>query len=207
MDWTQPGSDIMEISQRRFSNRISYVFDEQRLHYSVQDSTGSRSFSLGYGEVSRDRQTLTERSQWLRNVGVLWMGLGAILTVVRMLDERHFVPSFWLGIGLLCYVAYRFMVTSFIIIPSDKGNLLVIDDACGAQIVEQIHMRRALYLRSEYDFMADHEEPEQRRNRFRWLHREGALSDDELEQRLHDVDAKDPAVLLVRQVLSDNQLH
>jgi hypothetical protein len=197
----------MEISQRRFSNRINYVFDEQRLHYSVQDSTGSRSFTLGYGQIHRDRQTLTERSQWLRNVGVLWMALGAVLTLVRLLDQHSFVPSFWLGVGLLCYVAYRCTVTSYLIIPSEKGNLLVIDNADGQRIVEQIESRRAQYLRSEYDFLADHEEPEQRRNRFRWLHREGALSDQELEQRLCEVDAKDPAVLLVRQVLLDNQLH
>lgn len=66
----------MEIQQRRFSNRIGYVFGDDEVHYSVQDSSGSRSFSVGYGDIGRDRQTLTERNQWLRNAGMLWGGWG-----------------------------------------------------------------------------------------------------------------------------------
>jgi hypothetical protein len=33
------------------------------------------------------------------------------------------------------------------------------------------------------------------------------LSSEELEQRLQQVDARDPALLVVQQVLSGNQLH
>jgi hypothetical protein len=48
-------------------------------------------------------------------------------------------------------------------------------------------------MREQYDFMPENDSPEQHRSRFKWLHREGVLSDDELAQRLAVVDAMDPA--------------
>jgi hypothetical protein len=41
--------------------------------------------------------------------------------------------------------------------------------------------------------MPKDETAEQHRNRFRWLHKEGALSEEELRQRLAVVDASDQA--------------
>lgn len=67
----------MELKQKRNSNRIQYVFGEDDVQYSLQDGSGSRPFSVEYTDISRDRQTMEERNQWLRNVGFLWMLLGA----------------------------------------------------------------------------------------------------------------------------------
>lgn len=183
----------MEISQRRHSNRIRYEFGADELQYHLQDGSGSRSFAVPYLGISRDRQTLEERSQWLRNVSLLWMVLGAGYTMWQYMGGRMGMPSIWLFLGALCYVVYHFRRTRFTIVPSDKGNLLVIDDASGARILDEIASRRARQFRDEYDFMPDGDTPDQHRNRFRWLHREGALSDEELQQRLGVVDATDPA--------------
>ena len=71
----------------------------------------------------------------------------------------------------------------------------VIDDSDGQRILDEIQSRRAAHFRSEYDFMPEGDSPEQHRSRFKWLHKEGALSDDELQQRLKVVDASDPARL------------
>ena len=116
----------MEIKQKVQSYRADYVFGEDRLQYAWQDHSGSRSFSVGYGEVSRDRQTLVERNAWLRNAGLLWVGIGLILTAVRYYDKHELVPSMWLFIGVGCYVAYRLRAVEFTIIPTDQGNMLVI---------------------------------------------------------------------------------
>ena len=186
----------VEIRQKRNSNRIRYVFGEDELQYSLQDSTGTRSFSVPYTDISRDRQTLVERNAWLRNVGLLWLALGAIYTGLAWFNEGKLQPSIWLVLGAGCYAAYRLRATPFVILPSDKGNLLAVDDADGKAIVAEIESRRAAAFRAEYDFMPDGDSPEQLRGRFKWLHKEGALSDDELRERLQKVDALDPARLL-----------
>jgi len=185
----------VEINQKKNSNRVRYVFGEDELDYQVEDSSGSRSFSVAYSEISRDRQTLVERNSWLRNVGLMWIALGAVMTGLSLTSETGLKISFWLWVGLACYGVYHFRSTRFTIVPSERGNLLVIDDADGERILHEIATRRAAFLRREYDFLPEGESPEQHRGRFKWLHREGALSDDELSQRLSTVEALDASRL------------
>lgn len=183
----------MEIRQKKHSNRIRFAFGEDALEYGIEDNSGSRTFSVGYTEISRDRQTLVERNQWLGNVGLLWMILGAGLTAFSFMGDGGGRVSVWLWVGAACYAAYRYRSTRFTIVPTDKGNLCVIDDADGPRILEELATRRAEQFRGEYDFMPESETPEQHRARFKWLHKEGALSDDELKERLSVIDAMDPA--------------
>ena len=183
----------MEIKQQKNSNKIRFVFGEDSLDYSIEDSSGSRSFSVGYTDINRDRQTLVERNQWLGNVGLLWLALGAAMTGFSFMGDEGPKVSFWLWIGAACCAVYRLRTTSFTIVPTDKGNLCVIDGEDGQRILREIESRRAAQYRSEYDFMPEGDTPEQHRARFMWLHREGALSDDDLVQRLATVDALESA--------------
>lgn len=123
-------------------------------------------------------------------MGLLWLALGAVLTVVSFFGEKGSI-SFWIWIGAGCYAVYRLRTTRFTIVPSEKGNLLVIDDEEGKRILNEIESRRTAQFKAEYDFMPESDTPEQLRGRFKWLHREGALTDDELKARLAMVDASD----------------
>lgn len=105
------------------------------------------------------------------------------------------VPSIWLIVGAACYAFYRLRSTRFTIVPSDKGNLLVISGGEGERILQEIETRRAEYFRREYDFMPAGESADQHRSRFEWLHKEGVLSDDELAQRLTAIEVADLARL------------
>jgi len=182
----------MEINQKKHSNRVRYVFGEDELDYRLEDSSGSRSFSVPYSAIGRDRQTLVERNQWLRNVGLLWIVLGVAFTGVSLAGGQGLKISIWLWVGLACYGAYHLFSTRYTIIPTESGNLLVIDGADGQRILDEIASRRADYMRREYDFMPENDTPEQHRHRFKWLHREGVLTEEELKQRLAIVDAMDP---------------
>lgn len=197
----------MELQQNRNSNKIRFVFGEDELQYAWQDASGGRSFSVRYTEISRDRQTLVERNAWLRNVGLLWLAIGAVTTTIAWFDKGQFSPSLWLFIGAGCYAVHHFRATRFTIVPTERGNVLVIDGDDGARIINEIESRRAAQFRSEYDFMPESETPEQLRGRFKWLHKEGALSDGELSQRLAAVDANDPARLGTVRLASSESLN
>lgn len=181
----------MEIQQKKFSHSARFGFGEDDLHYTQKDGSGSRSFSLPYTAISRDRQTLEVRNDWLRNVGLLWMALGAGLTAMAWFGDHVLRVSLWVWVGLACYVAYRVRSTGFTILPTEKGNLLVIDDKDGPRVLDEIERRRAEHMRREYDFFPESDTPEQLAGRFRWLHREGALNDAELEQRLSRIPLPD----------------
>jgi hypothetical protein len=184
----------LEISQKRFSATTRYVFHDDRVDYAWKDSSTSRSFSVPYTEITRDRQTLTERNTWFRNVGLLWLLIGGIQLAASWSAASGQKGGLWLALGAACCAAYRFRVTGYVILPSDKGNLLVIDDESGKQIVAEIETRRADQFRSEYDFFPESDSPQQLRNRFTWLHREGALSDEELQERLGRIEAPEAAM-------------
>lgn len=179
----------MEITQKHASNKIRFVFNDDRLEHAWQDSSKSRSFSVPYTEISRDRQTFSERNTWFRNAGLIWMLIGAVWIIASWVQDHGRAGWFWLLLGAACYATYRLRVTNFIILPSEKGNLLVIDDEDGKKIINEIEMRRAKQFREEYDFFPENDSPEQMRNRFKWLHREGALSDEEFKLRMDRVDA------------------
>src|SRR5690606_34409387 len=180
----------MEISQKRSSARTAYTFHDDRLDYSWKDSSGSRSFSVRYVDISRDRQTLTERNVWLRNAGYFWTALGVLLLSISLNEGSGAKGGFWLVLGIGCLAAYYAYPTKYKLLPSDKGNLLVLDHGAeGARIEAEIEQRRAAQFREEYDFFPEGESPGQLRNRFNWLHREGALDDAQLQDRLAKVEA------------------
>lgn len=197
----------MEIQQKRHSNRIGFVFSDEQLRYSLKDSSGSRSFSVCYTDISRDRQTLEERNQWLRNVGLIWIAVGAVFTASAWFTRQEFVPSLWLLLGGGCYAAYRLRSTRFTILPSEKGNLLVIDDQDGQRVIEQIETRRTAQLRDQYDYINPDESPEQQRSRYKWLHREGALTDEQLAQRLLGVGVEESVAIAVGRMVDGQMLN
>ena len=178
----------MEISQKRGAATTRYVFHDDRVDYAFKNSSVNRSFSVQYTDISRDRQGLTERSVWFRNVGFLWLGLGLLLLAMSLQRGEFGQGALWAVLGAGCLLAYYGYPTCYRIIPCDKGNLLILDhDASADRIESEIVQRRMAQFRSEYDFFPESESPKQWRNRFAWLHREGALSHEELQARLATV--------------------
>jgi len=97
----------MEIAQRRNADRTRYVFGGNALQYHVHDSSGSPSFTVAYTDISRDRQTLVQRNEWLRNAALLWLVLGVVLTAMKWIGGQGGAPSLWLFIGAGCDAAYH----------------------------------------------------------------------------------------------------
>lgn len=192
MDSNNETEDGMEIAQKHGGTKIRYVFRDERLEYAWESSSLSRSFSVEYTGVSHDRESLTEKNAWYRNLGFLWMALGCLLIAASWMEPGP--PAYgagltWLCVGAGSYAFFRCNIKRYVILPSERGNLLFFDNGTGRRILEQIECRRAAQFREEYDFFPEGEPPEQLRKRFRWLRDEGALSDEELAERMSRVDA------------------
>src|SRR3546814_1877368 len=145
-------------SSRRRHTRCALVTGVQTC---ARPISGSRSYSVPYTDISRDRQTLVERNQWLGNVGLLWLLLGAGLTAFSFMGDGGPRVSVWFWVGAACYAAYRYRTTRSTIVPTAKGNLCVLDDADGQRIPEQTDLHLARPIRCTYDFLPAGSRPEQ----------------------------------------------
>ena len=113
-----------------------------------------------------------------------------MLLAISLSDAGGARGGLWLVLGAGCLAAYYGYPTKYKILPSDKGNLLVLEHGeTAGRIESEIEQRRAAQFREQYDFFPDSDTPAQLRNRFNWLHREGALGDDELQERLARVES------------------
>jgi hypothetical protein len=179
---TKPLADI-EFTQKRGHNKTHLKFGEDELAYSITEKNGSASFQAKYHAISGNRDFFIERNTWLQSVGVLWIVLGALFTAVNVAADKPSL-SIWLPVGVACWLWAHFRTTRYTKIPTDSGTLYIIDDAQKDRILAELEARRVNQLRRWYDFLSPDEEPDKQRARFHWLHKQGALSDTELEQRL-----------------------
>ena len=75
----------MEINQKKSSNQTKFEFGDEKLKYTVKDASGKKTFTTEYGSISDDDfDELEEKNDWFRNVGILWILIGACL--VNYLD-------------------------------------------------------------------------------------------------------------------------
>jgi hypothetical protein len=111
-----------------------------------------------------------------------------VLTSMDWAKTQVFGLSIWLPLGAACLVWYAMRIRRFIVVPSARANVLVIDDASAAGILAEIDRRRAAQLRDRFDYLSPDESPEQQRHRVLWLQRQGSLDDHEVSARLLQID-------------------
>ena len=172
----------LEIKQAWGSKRIRCRFSDETLEYTNADSSGVHRFTLPYTAISRDRDLLAVRSALLRAAALASPMLAYLLLVFSNGSGTTMLKG--LGIGLAFFVAYLLSTASYTVIPSEKGKIFILKGKKGDQILSEIGGRRAAQLRRQYDFVPESESLDQYRKRLEWLRSEGALTDDDVMERL-----------------------
>lgn len=181
-------SEPAEFAQRRFATETNFNFAADEMKFVVKDKSGSHTLHTQYVQIGTDRDFLVERNTWLQNVGLLWLALGAVFTAIAYFGADRFQPSIWLFVGAACVAAAHWRTVRYTKLPTEKGTILVINDAQHDSILQQIEARRMDQMRRWYDFFDAEEEPARQKSRFEWLRREGVLSEDELGERLRAIE-------------------
>ena len=177
-----------QLVQSKAGTMATFVFSADELKYTLADKTSSSTFKTPYTALSRDHGFLVERNTWLMNVGLLWIALGAVTTVMRYTQAQTVVPSFWLYFGAGCAAVAWLRTIRYTKIPCDNGTLMVMDDAQKPALMAELEARKIDQLRRWHDFIDANEDLARQRSRFEWLHEEGALDAETLAQRLGQLD-------------------
>lgn len=177
-----------QATQAKAGSKATFDFGLDELKYTVADKTSSTTFKTPYTGLSRDYGFLVERNTWLMNVGLIWIALGLLMTGLKFAETRVLIPSLWLWLGLGCAGWAWFRTIRYLKIPTENGTLLLIEDDQKASLLAELESRRRDQLRRWHDFIDANEDLARQRSRFNWLHGEGALDAEELEERLGRLD-------------------
>lgn len=176
------------MAQSRAGAKTVFEFGDDALRYGLDDGSASRTWTIEYAELSVDRERFVERSTWWRNVGAIWVVLGLVLTTMDWAKTQVLGVSIWLPLGAACLAWYALRIRRYVVVPSPRVNVLVIDDATAPAILAELDRRRAAQLRDRFDYLSPDESPEQQRHRVLWLQRQGSLDDHEVSARLLQID-------------------
>lgn len=170
------------IEQSRFGTRTRFEFLDDGLRYSVKDSAVSASFTIEYDDIPKDFSELEEKKAWFRNVGILWIVIGLAQIGLRVASGDGIGVPFWLLLGLGCVGYHHLSHVRYRVYDTARGRILVIDDRSRPKVEEEIARRRAGLLKARYARVIDPTDSEREAARFRWLRKEGVISEDEFDQ-------------------------
>lgn len=175
----------MEINQNKRSNRLKFTFNDDSFNYAYKDRTGSGDIDVQYAGFPTKASVSIERNEWLRNAGLIWCVIGVLqLGHAMVTGDSLQGRGFWLLIGVICLVWYRWATVKYSVFRTQAGNVLVIQDREHDRIVDEINRRRKGQLLALYGELDTRNTLEDEIAKFSWLHEQDVLSKDELEGRL-----------------------
>ncbi len=178
----------MEKEQKKFSNKTKFEFGDEELKHTIKDKRNTVDFKIKYAEFPVSCNTFEERNEWLRNAGLIWVALGIfILGTAIMNGDPLSGKGFWIMVGAICLVSYKFSSTKYSVFPTDNGNVFIIRDKQHDEIVDEINGRKRTQLLDWHGEINRENDPEYEIGKFNWLKEQGVLSEDEANTKIEQV--------------------
>ncbi len=181
-----------EFRQKKFSSRIAFKFAPDGLAYEIEDKSGAVRTTVPYPAIPFETSEHEERSDYLRNLGVLFCIIGAVyalyvLLVINVDPSRlnWLRPSAMaLPAGILCLLAHRILRTRYTVYDAENAKLFVMQDKNHDAIIGALERHRnKAYLEMHGEVDPDND-PSAEREKFVWLHERGVISEQQLRERL-----------------------
>jgi hypothetical protein len=111
----------------------------------IKDRSGTRNSYIKYGDMLLNQQfEIEEKSEYFRNVGLIWLVLGAVLSIMGG------TINFWLYVGGVCLAIYYFVSTKYTVVPSVQGNVLIIHDENREAVLEALNKKVKEFVIAEF---------------------------------------------------------
>ncbi|MDN3612571.1 hypothetical protein ACODM8_15095 [Vibrio ostreicida] len=178
----------MEIVQKKGKNKVTFSFGQDRLNYACEGASGKSDVDLYYGDLSKKRSERIEQNEWLRNVGVLWIGIGIFQSAYGSFTHQalYFDPM-WFFIGSACLIWAMLSKITYSVYKTEDVNLFIIQDKQHDTIVDALMSRRKEQLLAWYADINMENELASEINKFKWLVEQEVLSEEESKQKIEEV--------------------
>ena len=181
----------MLITQRRFSNAITFDFEPDTLTYTRADAYGSHSFQLPYGSIGMDPRQTTERNGTLFNGGILLAAWG-LAQAGYALAHHDLLGIIFLLPATACFLLHALAKVELTSLSSDAGEIALLNDKQYDRIMSEIRERRKKQLLDWYGNINFANDPEEEIRKFHWLHSQQLISAEQLEQIVTTIRNADP---------------
>lgn len=173
----------MVITQRSYSNSITFDFEPDALTYTRADSYGSHSFKVPYGNIGMDPRFTTERNGSMFNGAILLLAWGLAQTAHAML-QGDMSGLIFLFPGAACFLVHALTRTTITSLGSDAGEIDLLQDGKHDTIMTEIRERRKKQLLDWYGNINFSNDPGEEIQKFEWLHSQHLISSDQLQRAI-----------------------
>lgn len=181
----------MLVTQRRFSNTITFNFEPDTLTYTRADAYGSHSFQLPYGSIGMDPRETTERNGALFNGGILLAAWG-LAQAGYALAHHDVLGVIFLLPATACFLLHALAKVELTSLSSDAGEIALLNDKHYDRIMGEIRERRKKQLLEWYGNINFANDPEEEIRKFHWLHSQHLISAGQLQQIITTIRNADP---------------
>ncbi len=179
----------MKIVQKKKSHKHIFTFHEDTFTFAYQSKHGSGELDLDYMDVAEKPFVQIERNDWLRNVGYIWLIVGGIQLGIAAYAQMSLAGrGVWILLGVACLAIEYFSRVKFTVFHVDRWNVHVIQDKHHDQIVQTLKERKKEQLLKHYADIDPNNSLEMEINKFRWLVKEGALTQEESDTKIAQVE-------------------
>lgn len=179
----------MILVQKKRSNKHTFTFKDDSFNFAYEDKNGSGDIDVDYVDFPQKSSIRIEQNEWLRNVGYIWCAIGALQLGYAVYSAAPLSgKGFWLFLGLGCLTWAHFSKVKYSVFYTDQGSVFVIQDKRHDEIISELSTRRKKQLLEWYGEINFANDPQKEISKFRWLSEQNALSREEAEIKIAQVE-------------------
>ncbi|MBN1402841.1 MAG: hypothetical protein JW942_00035 [Opitutales bacterium] len=176
--------DVLRFTQKRGGRRTRISIDNGGVDYEFKSLGGDSSFRASHEQIDPDSSHVVEKEGRLIITGIL-LAATSLASLALTFVDGGLTLVFPVVLMLLAAVNVSlglYMSVSYSVLRTDKGRILIIEDAQHDSILKALHTQRVTALRTKY-LQIDHDNaPRAEVAKYNWLRKAGAITDLELTQ-------------------------
>lgn len=180
----------MQVIQKKGSNKHTFDFKDEIINFGYEDKTGSGDSDFYYSDIPKKSSVRIEQNDWLKNVGFLWLILGAFQVGLSLYtDSFSIAKTFWAFLGTVCLAWFYLTKVKYTVFQTERGGIFVIQGKDHEKIIDEIMARRNRQLLDWYGNINYENDPEKEKSKFKWLCEQGVISSEDMDIKIAQIES------------------
>lgn len=179
----------IKFTQKKYATIHKYVFDEAKITFKYQHRRNKGEFSIAYAELPVQEHNLVEQNEWLLPISLLAVAACVSLLLASLTSSVNPINALpWAVFATGSYLWFLLSKTESSAWRTDQGIIYVLKDQQHDEICAQLLLRRKQQLLNWHGDIDLSNDLDQEIEKFKWLQRQNALSKQEMELKIAQVE-------------------